>query len=517
MEREAWSGTGDAPEALVLPIVKEPITLTVFAELADRSAVSIKSYSEMIAFQELEKRTGIHLDFHHAPVGQTREQFNLMLASNDLADLMYYTWPTQFPGGPDRALDDGVVMELGDLIKKYAPNLSQILEENDNVRLDTITDGGRFYMFPLLKMALPDRVSGGFQIRKDWLDKLGLKMPATIDEWYVVLKAFKEKDPNGNGKADEIPFINSRILEINGVERFSCAWGFPTEYYVIDRKVKFGPMQNEYKNYLATMRKWYREDLLDPDFLVADRKDHDAKVTSEAAGAYYGLINSYMGTYTGIMKKINPAFDIRETPLPKAADGEIYNFHTDAARAVQTAGFALAATNKYPVESVKLLDYFYSDEGRILMNLGVEGVTYKIENGQYKFTDLILKNPEGLPLDRAISKYTPAGVTARLYQDPRYWEQMMSEENQREATEMLCAANFSRVLPPTTPTPEESARLATIQNEIDTYWREMFAKFIMGQADIDKEFDAYLNTLKSLNIDEALEIQQKALDRYYQR
>jgi putative aldouronate transport system substrate-binding protein len=224
-----------------------------------------------------------------------------------------------------------------------------------------------------------------------------------------------------------------------------------------------------------------------------------------------------MGTYTGVMQKINPAFNIREVPLPVAPDGKHYDFHTDQARAVQTTGFALAATNKYPVESIKLLDYFYSDEGRILMNLGIEGLTYKIENGKYLFTDLITKNPDGLPLDRAISKYTPAGTACRLYQDPRYWEQMMAYENQREASVVLKDNTAERVLPPITPTPEESARLASIQNEINTYFKEMFAKFVMGQVNIEGEFDNYLNTLKSLNVDEAIAIQQRALDRYYKR
>jgi putative aldouronate transport system substrate-binding protein len=510
-------GSADA-ESISLPIVKEPIRLSVFCSLEDRAAVSIKSYGEMIAFQELEKRTGIKLEWRQPPASQVGEQFNLMLASNDLCDLMYYGWRDSFIGGPERALDDGIIMDIGNLIIKYAPNFSKLMEDDNVIRRDTTTDTGRFYMLPMIRPRLEDRVSGGFQIRKDWLDKLNLDMPTTLEEWHGVLKAFKERDPNGNGKADEIPFINSKTGRgINGVERFSCAWGFTTEYYMIDRKVKFGPIQPEYQDFLLTMRKWYQEGLIDPDFLVSDRKDRDAKMISELAGAYYGLLNSEMGTYTTTMRKINPAFDLRYTHLPKAPDGQEYCFYTDVPYAVMNYGYGFATTNKYPVESMKMLDYFYGEEGRVLMSLGIEGVTYKIENGEYKFTDLVLNNPDGLPMDRAISKYTPAGISARLYQDPRYWDQMMALPNQKEGIKILCATNNDRMLPKFSLTPDESSRLSIINSEVDTYRGEMFAKFIMGQSDINKEFDNYLAVLKTLNIDEAIAIQQKALDRYYSK
>lgn len=506
------------PEALILPIAKEPLKLTVFAGLADRAAVSMKNYNEMLAFQEMEKRTGIKIDFRHPPVGseQVKVQFNLMLAANDLTDMIYYTWATDFVGGPERAINDGIIVPLNDLIDKYAPNFKKILEENPNVRKDAVTDSGKIYMFPLLRLTPTDLVSGGFQIRKDWLDKLNLKMPTTIDEWYTVLKAFKERDPNGNGKADEIPFISSKIVGITGVERFSCAWGFPTEYYRDGSLVKYGPMQPEYKDFLATMRKWYKEGLIDPDFLTSDRKNHDAKVTSEVAGAYYGLLNSYMGTYTKTMPAKNPKFEIREAPIPKAPDGKMYNFHTDAARAVATEGFAVSTANKHLKETVKWLDYYYSEPGRVLMNLGVEGVTFKMVNGEAVYTDLITNNPKGLSLDRAICAYTPAGASCRLFQDTRYWKQMMTYDNQKEAMKILGEASLERVLPPITPTPEESTRFAAIQNEVNTYVGEMFAKFVMGQESLDN-YDKYVRTLKSLNIDEALGIQQAAFDRYLKR
>lgn len=505
-----------APEELTLPIVEKPLTLTVFAGMADRAAASLTNYNEMLAFQEMEKRTGIKIDFQHPPVGQTKEQFNLLLASGELPDLIYYTWAVDYVGGPERALQDSVIINLNEVVQQYMPNFKQILDENEVVRKDSVTDSGNMYMCPLLRLNPADRMSGGFQIRKDWLDKLGLQIPTNREEWYTVLKAFKEKDPNGNGKADEIPFISSKIVEITGVQRFSCMWGFPTEYYNDNGTVKYGPMQPEYRDFLETMRQWYSEGLIDPDFLTTDRKSHDAKVTSEAAGAYYGLLNSYMGTYTKVMKEKNPEFEICQAPIPTAPDGKMYNFHTDAARAVATEGFAITSANKHVKETAKWLDYYYSEDGRVLMNLGVEGKTFQMVSGEAKYTDLITNNPDGLPLDQAICHYTPAGASARLFQDSRYWDQMMTFDNQKEAMKILSESTLERVMPPITPTPDESTRFAAIQNEANTYVSEMFAKFVMGQENI-ANFDQYIETLKSLKIEEAIQIQQAALDRYMQR
>jgi putative aldouronate transport system substrate-binding protein len=469
----------------------------------------------MLAFQELEKRTGLKLDFRHYPEGQGTEQFNLMLASNDLADIIWYTWP-RFPGGPARAIDDGVIIELGDLIKGYAPNFSQIMDEYPEVRRDSATDEGYFYEMPFLKVAKEDRVVGQFHIRQDWLDKLGLQRPTNMDEWYTVLKAFKEKDPNGNGKADEIPFISISQGNIHGVERFTYAWGFPTDFYVDNRQVKYGPAQPDYKTYLATMAKWYREGLIDPEFLITDRKTHDSMVTTGTAGAYYGLLNGFMGTYIGVMEKLDPKFNLQGTVNPIAPDGKMYDFYVDDVKIVQNSGMAISVQNKYPVETIKMLDYFYGEEGRILMNLGVEGLTYKVVNGEFIYTDLILNNPDGLSLAESISKYCPVGA-CRLWQDTRYFSQIIPYPAQKEAAVLLTKATTERALPPLTPSQDEASRLVNIQNEITNYFREMFAKFIMGQEDVEKGFDTYINTLNSLGLPEALEIYQRALERYYKR
>jgi len=94
---------------------------------------------------------------------------------------------------------------------------------------------------------------------------------------------------------------------------------------------------------------------------------------------------------------------------------------------------------------------------------------------------------------------------------------MMAYENQLEALDILCDASTERQLPPVTATPDEASRLGSIQNEINTYRSEMFARFVLGQVDINQAWDSYINTIKSLNVDEALKIQQAAVDRYFRR
>lgn len=501
---------------LSLPLTTDNITVTLWAGLADRAAASIKSYGEMLAFQELQKRTGVTIKFIHPPVGQEKEQFSLLLASGDLPDIIHYNWGSRYPGGPQKAIDDGAILKLNDLIGNYSPNFSRILAENVDVSKNAVTDDGTLFMYPLLRIDAESRVSGGFQIRKDWLDKVKLDIPTNTDEWYTVLKAFKNTDFNGNGKADEIPFISTPIANINGLQRLIGSWGIGYTFYNDNGTVKYGPAQPEYKDFLQTMQKWYAEGLIDPDFLTTDRSSHDAKVTSGIAGSFYGLLNSFMGTYTKVMAETDPNFKLVETPYPKAPDGKMYNFKNDENSPVADEGMVITTANKNPELSAQLLDYFYSEDGRILLNLGVEGVTYTVENGKYKYTEAITKNPDGLSLDRAAAKYMPVGTAARLYQDLRYWEQMMTYDNQKEAMGILAQASIEKTLPPITPTSDESIELASIQNELTTYVDEMFANFIMGEEDISK-FDEYVKTLESLNLARALEIQQEALKRYEQR
>ena len=157
-----------------------PVTLTAFWTLDSKTGMTMKSYGEMTVFKEIEKKTGVRFDFKHPPAGQEKEQFNLMLASNNLTDVIYWNW-FDVPGGPGKAVADKQILRLNDLIDKYAPAYTAHLKEYPERRKMVTLDDGTHYMFPKFKHDKYVLISHGFQARQDWLNKLNLKTPKSID------------------------------------------------------------------------------------------------------------------------------------------------------------------------------------------------------------------------------------------------------------------------------------------------------------------------------------------------
>lgn len=498
-----------------MPIADKLTELSFFVGLDARVSATKKSYGEVEIFPLLEKETNIKINFRHPPSGMENEQFNLMIASGDLADIISWGW-VGFPGGPEKAIKDGVIIRLNDLIDRHAPNFKAFLEKNPDIRKEIVTDDGTIYTFPLVRGDKWQRYVFGFQLRQDWLDKVGKKVPETLDDWYAVLKAFKEQ--NVNGKGDVIPFGHQTTKPtFSGLPlaHFMSAWGLNYGFMQAGGKVTFGPYEPDYKEYLATMKKWYDEGLIDPDFAATDAKQFDAKITGHRIGAYGALLNGGMGRLSDLMKN-DPNFKLVGAPMPKAKDGKVYNFHPDAARAYVGSGNAVSGTSKHATEAVKWLDIAYSEWGHNLYNFGIEGRSYNWVDGYPKFTDAVLKDPN-LPAVNALAQFTIASSGGRFYnQDGRYFEQMLTYPAQREASKLWEQASTERQMPPVSATPEESSRLANIMNEIYTYSDEMFVKFITGKEPLDR-FDAYIERMKQMKIEEAIQIQQGALERYSKR
>ena len=486
--------------------------LTYWCELNTNVSANYTNMGDTPFGQGLMERTGVTITYLHPPTGQLNEQFNLILADGDLPDIMEYTWQS-YPGGPQKAIEDGNILALNDIIDQYCPNLKAYLEAHPDVDRQCKTDEGNYYMFPFVRGDDSLRVSTGLMIRQDWLNDLGLEMPTTIDEWHDVLTAFKTE------KGATAPFaFEYTTPSLRNNWPFMSVYNTTAEFYVgDDGKIHYGPAEENYKEFLATMNQWYKEGLLDPDMPTAQLDQVSAKMTSGASGASLGWIGSRMGVWTTAAKETDPNYDLEAAPVPTLNKGETAKMGPMDNVVVNNGGAAITTRCKDIEAAARLLDWAYSDEGHMYYNFGTEGESYTMENGEPVYTDLILNNPDGLPIAQAMSGYIRGNYNGPFVQDVRYAQQYYTMDCQKKAQATWTVPEASEhVLPPITPSSGESEEFSAIMNEINTYRDEMTLKFILGTESLDN-FDKFVDTMNQMNLKRAIEIENSALDRYNAR
>jgi len=497
---------------------EEPTKITWFQQLDNKAAASMTSMDESPTWQYIEKALNVDIIWQMPASAQAGEQFNLMIASRQLPDVIYYTW-TNVAGGPAQLIDNGLILDLTDLIPEMAPNYHAFMSDPANAEIakQVSLNDGRMYIFAKV---FPDSRSmsyNGFIIRQDWLDKLELERPTTIEEWEAVLTAFKEGDPNGNGEADELPFVTNGISNIRS---FASAWKIRSGLYpsLETGEITFGQLDPAYKEFLMVMADWYAKGLIDPEFAATDATTMQNKMTQNLGGSFKGATSGGLGRILNLMADVQPGYNLTGVKHPAADDGVIYTDNDPLCRAFVGQGAAISASTQNLEKVFELLDFCYSEEGNTLLNWGIEGESYAIDaDGNKYFTEYVTKNPDGLSMDQAVIHYAfPASdapvvndYSARKLINYYLWQQ-------DEASKMWADCDYSLLLPVLMASSEDSARLASIMNEVNTYVNEMETKFVMGRVSFD-EWDSFVDTLYSMGIEEAIEIQQRTYDAFMNR
>lgn len=501
--------------------VQKPVKLTWFTNATTFKGSKIKNgYNDVACFQEIQKKTGIQVEFQQAAQtgqkAQITDVLNIMLASGNYPDILYWDF-NGYPGGAAKLYDDKVVIKLNDLIDKNAPNFKKAMSDNPEVRKQSVLPDGTYIQFPKIEGDQKRLSYGGFSIRQDWLDKVGEKMPVTIDDWYRVAKAFKEKDPNGNGKADEVPFGDH--VDMFLVKSFAAAWGVGSfdNFYLNPKtgKVAYGPLEPEFKEYITTLNKWVKEGIIEKEFPTLARNAFEANLYEGRYGVFEGMINK-LDQYVNTMKAKDPNVNWVAAPWPKGPSGKSYTSH-GAFAALISEGAAVTSQCKNPAAAVKFIDFMYSKEGSDILNWGVEGESYVMDNGKRKFAIKEGNNPDNLILSDYVKQYAVPSIGWTKYMSYDAWAQLDAPSDRAQnANKLWMEADKSMLMPSFVNDPAKIQRYADIMSEVKTLSSEMFIKFVTGAESLDK-YDQYVQNLKKMGIEEALKITQDNYDSYKKR
>lgn len=455
--------------------------------------------------QELEKRTGVKVKYVHPAVGQQAQSLSLMIASDEMTDLMEYNWSV-YQGGPDISIENETIAPLNDIFKKDAPNLSKYLKENPDVARSVKTDAGKYFVFPFIREDKIQLRATGLMIRRDWLEELGLEIPKTVDELEKVLVAFKEK----KGAAAPLSWGP------NGHFQFVQMLGGNFNFYLKDGKVVFGPMEPEFKRACEILNKWYKMGILDKNIVSIDNKVYEANILNDKTGVTFSAGGGNLGKWLDI--KEGEKFDM--VGIPDLVDEKGNNLeYVLLSSNYDGSGVAISATSKNKALAARFLDWGYSKDGYMLYNFGIEGLTYEMKDGVPYYTDEIKKNPEGLPMTQAMAKYFRSSSSGPFIQSKNYLTEYYYRPQQRESLENWLKSYEKGVEtrePNITLTTEESDEFAELTVELDKVVDETFIAFVLGTKSFD-EYDKFVDTLKKLNVERAIEIKAAAVDRYNNR
>lgn len=496
-------------DALKLPIVDKPLKLSLYSSLHPTEAKYANNLDENEAIKKVQEITGIDIEFIHPPVGQEEEQFNIMVASGELPDIVKGFFDSYYKGGVEAAMNDGLLINVNDLVEQHAPNFKKDVLSNELYNKLVKADDGTIIRFGATVIPTLDGEKGrayvGPVLRKDLLDELGLEVPETIDEWYKVLTAFKE-----SGKV-KIPlaWAHKDWDTIVHAGNFIGAYGVNNSFYREGETVKYGPIESGYKDFLLTFNKWYNEGLLDPDFATHGYWDNlTPMLMAGDVGSACIHLWEYRTYYETVIQKENPKAELVVAPYTVLNKGDKFNF-ADSYHGL-SGGLYITTSCKHPVEATKLIDFSYTPEATRMMNWGIEGVTYDMVDGKPQRTKEMEENHMEMTY-----KYT--SFVFRGFVD---WDQNDSQypyDLQHQAWDVWSDSTIKGVLPQgMIKTEEESTKFGSVMTEIESYVDEMFLKFIMGLEPIDK-FDEYVAQVKSMGIDDAIKIQQDSLDRYNAR
>jgi len=509
----------DLPSAktIPLPLSDEKVEITAWMTF---SSELYNSLEEMPVNIELERRTNVHVTYETGANTTSNEAFQLMIASNLYPDIIFQA--ESYIGGGDKAIDDGVYLRLNELIAEHAPNYSAMRSLSEEHLRGTVTDSGNMFGFRDL-LVDPEPPWYGLTLRQDWLDDLGLETPETLADWETMMDAFMEKKGAEYGVC-----INPYYNRGNQGDEFITSFDVNYEFYQVDGVIKYGPIQDEFLEFLTFANEWYNKGYIDSEFFKYS--NYGEYLQGDAYNQYgEGRVGAAQTMVLACGKQLlqnglttNEDMLISAVRNPVRNKGDVMHFRqvTSPVKASGGGGSAAISTQaEDPVLCTKWLDYRYTQDGVLLISYGPPGSNYSFDEstGVVTYTTEFVNYVDGMKkaYDYFIGMELINGQ-ASVYSRVR--GSMFTGADYEDNAAILAQDGYDYVIPVDVAfaNAEDSAEYSAKFADIQTYVDEMTTKFINGNEPLDN-FDDFVDTIKRMNIDTCIAIKQRALDAYFNR
>ncbi|MBN2981469.1 ABC transporter substrate-binding protein [Cohnella algarum] len=511
------SAAANLTEAGTYPIVKEKTTLKVMV----RGNPLVEDFETNEFTKWYEEKTNVHIEWEVVPEQSLQEKLNLVLAGGDYPDVIL---GLNVPPSQQMIYgSEGTFIALNDLIEKYGVQTKKLFADKPEVKKAITAPDGSIYSLPEINECYHCSMNQKMWIYKPWLDKLGLDVPTTTGEFYDVLMAFKTRDPNGNGKADEVP------LSIT-----NQAWGSPIDAYLMnsfiynpmygdtkhlfvkDGKLDVAYNKPEWKEGLRYLNKLYEDGLLTSESFTQDNnqliqlgENPDTVLLGASTGGTTAAFTQLLGDsgrwaeYVTVPPLEGPA-GVRYAPNDPAI--------------LVPGTFIITDKAENPEVAFRWADGLYEYEHTLRSNYGRPDTEWReAEADELGINGEPAKWAEVEPFGKVQNVHW-AQTGPSLRSNEFRLSAVAKEDNDLEVIlynetknnyEPYKPTDVSSV-PPLFMTNEQATESADLAKTINDYVDEMMARFVLGDADLDKDWDTYVKTLDNMNLGRLIEIYQEA-------
>lgn len=511
----AASAATPAPEVPVelpppYPIVTDgSVTLRYWMPIDSAALAFITSKAENIAYQLIQERTGINIDFIHPVAGEAQQTFNLMMVSGDLPDII--NGGHLYVGGELQGVLDGVFVDLAPYLPTLAPDYWALITSDELLqRMVFSVDGMVPAFYRILENPIP--VAHRPVVRTDWIEELGLEfevgVPKTLDEFEMYFQAILDNMP---GVA---PFLlpHQTPPHVSNEVWYGAFDILPYFFLDHDGRVAHGFSHPRMRDYLTLMNDWFERGFIHREFAAMEGGQQWAEFTTGQIASITQAVGVTLG------RADEAGFPINSTPLPRRYHhSRVHTRIADWPRGGEIT--VVASCSRYREYAIRFLNFGYTPEGAMIYNFGVEGVTFNIIDGEPVLSDYILNHPVfdagaansilRIHFAPNLVTHDPTVFNPVLARDPRAVELRLRWDDDPNVDQAFR-------IPPIALTAEESERRASIMANVNTLAAEMILRFIMGSEPLDN-FDSYVEQLERFGINEAIQITQDAFDRFMGR